>query len=82
MTKEEALKRIEELKKFVEGRPEPKEGQVWRHRSGAVYLLARTTLICIRGHEVGKCYCSDSTFSYNEDHFTYVGMANDVLEVK
>jgi hypothetical protein len=89
MTKQEALKKIEELKKYVEGCDKPKVGQVWKHLDGTVYIVvengSKLSAVCVSkpshsGTILGSYACDYFNFKDRHEGFTYVGEAEEVLK--
>jgi hypothetical protein len=89
MTKQEALAKIEELKKFVEGRPKPKVGQIWE-RDGELFIVIYSStmgdstfrLICVTSKDQteGKYWNAFEVFDGTSPEFTYVGEAHNILK--
>jgi hypothetical protein len=90
MTKDEALAKIEELKKFVEEmdkKPEPAAGQVWKSDLfGTMWLVTRNlSIVCVEkgGLEGGSCVgvVHTNLFPDGDNPKTYLGMAKDILTI-
>ena len=82
------MKKIEELKKFVEGR-EPARGQVWKHKNGGVYMVVphagknEFVLVCVENDIVGNYWHHDSLWgSHTREDFTYIGMFDSLYQRK
>lgn len=93
MTKEEALRKIEELRKFVE--EQEKEftftvGQIYRHKStGDLYMVryeqhfsGREFDFVALNNGIGKYWGRDGLRDVSEDSFEYVGMFDDVFTLR
>jgi hypothetical protein len=84
MTKQEALKKIEELKKFVEGTPKEEVGQIWKGE-GRTWIVVHSNsdfdmslrLISLAS---GKFWDSNRPFTSSDTRFTYVGKSCDFLK--
>ena len=73
-------------------RPSLALGQVWKHKSGSLYLSVYTPesglyidLVCISGVGVdvtGKYYSVGNGFAGHQSDFTYLGEASDLLTIK
>jgi hypothetical protein len=80
------LKKIEELKKFVEGQ-EPEDGQVWEHKDGDRYLVVQVNhqkyLINIEPVHYGRLgnrWNDRSTFGETQFNFKYIGMFDSLYQ--
>jgi len=94
MTRAEALKNIEELKKYVEALPLPRHpeyhvGQVYKDVDGDIAMVRWSygpetgvyTLVYLTGAFKGKRYARDM-FGGDEKDFTYLGLFNEVFTLK
>jgi hypothetical protein len=85
MKKQELLNMIKKLiESLDEGGPAGySEGQIYRHCSGNIYIVdANLYLVCIQGTSPGNFWSKGKGFDGDEVEFTYLGTANNIVEIK
>jgi len=71
------LKALEEAEK--QKRPKLSEGQVWAYKDGRLYVVVPNKFLVNMDTWCG--WCGTQGFGGDEDDFTYIGLAKDILTV-